>query len=163
MGELVLARRPGERRAYVLPGAGTLRFGRWLYTKPIAEAGGRRWKLNRRGVLRYRATARDERTGELVIDMRLRRGGSSFSVDGRRLEWTPGQAWDRDSLLREGGREIASFTRGALGPGVLTVTVADDAYVPPLALLLGCFLVIASSQDTAAAAGAGGGGAGASG
>jgi hypothetical protein len=145
--ELVLQSLEGEFRAYELPGVGTLRFGKTLYSKTLAESGGRTWTLGRPGVLRPRVTATELQTRVIAIDVRLRRGRGDFTLDGRQLAWTRASGRIR-WCLGEGDRELARFDGPEPGRPLVKVTVADDARLAPLVLLLGCFMTLASDQDS---------------
>jgi hypothetical protein len=112
--ELELTRAPGDRRLYVLPGVGTLRFQGLLSRAATADVDGSSWRFARSGFWQRRVLATDA-AGTTVGDFTpntLRRGGT-LHWNGRELTLRPASAWRERYALADGERELASSTPGA--------------------------------------------------
>jgi hypothetical protein len=154
MTELELTRSPDDRKVYVLEGVGTLRLDGWLSRGATAEAGGRSWRLGRRGFLRTQVEA-TEASGAVAgrYEPRgLRRGGTVRWGD-RSYELRAASRWRERYALADGDRELALFDGKGWGKRPVRVSVADLDAVEPALLLFGAYVVRGLAEDASAAAG----------
>jgi hypothetical protein len=154
MHELELTRTPHERRLYSLGGVGTLRLEGWAARVATAEAGGRSWRIARRGLLGRTVDASDG-SGSVVGEFRperLRRGGA-VTWNGRELALRPASRWRERYALVEDDRELAVYDSRGWGRRPVSVRVGDLAAVDPGLLLFGAFVVRGLAEESAAVAG----------
>jgi hypothetical protein len=155
MAELQLERTPGERRVYALEGLGTLRLTGLTSRTGVAEAGGRRWELGRRGFWRRGVQATDE-AGAVVGEFEprgLRRGGTVRWGSGE-LTLRPASRWRERYALAAGDRELAVLDGKGKGWGrrPVSVTVDDGEALDPGLLLFAAFVVRRLAEDAGGAA-----------
>jgi hypothetical protein len=156
MADLELARTRGDRRLYALADLGTLRLTGWASRGAIAEAGGRSWRIARRGFWRRVIVATDD-AGAAVGEFEprgLRRGGT-VRWAGRELTLRPASSWRERYALAEADRELAVLDGKGWGRRPVTITVEDPA-VDPALLLFAAFIVRGLAEDAGSGAGAGG-------
>ncbi len=155
MAEIALTRERGDRRLHVLEGVGTLRVGGGLRRTAVAEAGGRRWNLRSRGVLRREVSATEEGgapAGAFRADT-WRRGGDLRWGD-RRLSLRGDSLWRSRYALRDGDVVLATVEGRGWGRRPVRVVVDDPAAIDPGLLLLACFVVDALTGDDSSSASA---------
>jgi hypothetical protein len=154
--DLELTRARGDRRLYVLPGVGTLRFQGFVSRAATAEAEGGSWRFGRRGFWQRDQLATDA-AGASVGDFTpntLRRGGT-VHWNGRELTLRAASAWRDRYALSDGERELAVLDAKSWGKQPVKVTVSDLGAVEPALLLFAAFVVRGLAEDTAGAAAAG--------
>jgi hypothetical protein len=154
--DIELTRVGGDRRLFVLPGVGTLRFQGLLSRAATADAEGRSWRFGRRGFWQRDLLATDA-GGATVGDFTpntLRRGGP-LHWNGRELTLRPASAWRERYALSDGERELAVLDAKSWGKQPVKVTVHDLGAVEPALLLFAAFVVRGLAEDTAGAAAAG--------
>ena len=94
MADHELRRDSQDRRSYVLPGIGTLRFTGLASRGAVAEADGSTWQFSRRGFWQRGIEAADAegRVVGVFEPNALRRGGH-LHWDGWELELRPASSW----------------------------------------------------------------------
>jgi hypothetical protein len=155
--ELELKRAPQDRRLYALDGVGTLRSDGLFSSNWSAEAGGRSWRLTRRGFWSRRVQAIDT-AGVVVGEFEpnaVRRGGK-LRWNGRELTLRAASSWRERYALAGGDRELAVLDGKGWGsrPVKVTVVVEPDAVEPGL-LLFAAFVVRGLARDADGSAGGG--------
>ena len=154
--DLELTRAPGDRRLYVLPGVGTLRFQGLFSRCATAEVDGRTWRFAARGFWQRSLLATDA-SGTTVGDFTpniLRRGGT-LHWNGRELTLRPASAWRERYAVADDERELAVLDAKSWGRQPVRVSVDDLGAVEPALLLFAAFVVRGLAEDTAGAAAAG--------
>ena len=153
MGELELTRTVNDRRTYALGDVGTLQIKGWGSRAARAEADGRRWELERRGVWRRSVAATDETGATLgrFTAHGMRRGGS-LQWEHRELVLRPASRWRERYALTDGGRELAVIDSRGWGRRPLKVTLDDPRGLDPGLLLFAVFIVRGLANDAAASA-----------
>jgi hypothetical protein len=155
MPELELTRSREDRKLYVLDGVGTLRVRGWTSRGATAEADGRSWELERRGIFTSVFAATDA-SGTAVGAFRgrtLRRGGT-LQWGARELELRPASAWRSRFALADGERELAIFDGKGWGKRPVAVVVDDLSAIDPGLVLFTAFVVRGLAEDASSAAGA---------
>ena len=154
MIELELTRSARDRRLYELAGIGTLRLEGLASRRALAQAGGRRRAIARRGFWgrAMEATAEDGTVAGRFDPRSIRRGGTVW-WGGRELALRPASAWRERYALAEGGRELALLEGKGWGRRpVSKVSLADE--LEPGLVLFTAFVVRGLAEDANAAAGA---------
>jgi hypothetical protein len=154
--ELELTRAPGDRRLYVLPGVGTLRFQGLLSRAATADVDGSSWRFARSGFWQRRVLATDA-AGTTVGDFTpntLRRGGT-LHWNGRELTLRPASAWRERCALADGERELAVLDARSWGKQPVKISVDDLGAVEPGLILFAAFVVRGLAEEAAGAAAAG--------
>jgi hypothetical protein len=157
MPEIELTRTPGDRKLYVLEGAGTLRLRGWTGRAATAEttAGDRSWELVQRGVFRTVIEATDAAgTPVGAYEPRTFRRGGALTWQGRDFGLRPASSWKQRYALTDGERELATIEGKGWGKRPVKVDVADLAALPSGLLLFAVYVVRARAEDAQAAAGA---------
>jgi hypothetical protein len=157
MADLELTRSAHDRRLYVLEGVGTLRLGGLFSRSGVAEAGGRRWTLARRGLLGrpIEAMGDDGAVVGAFAGRAIRRGGALHWGE-REYVLRPASAWRERYALALGDRELALLDGKGWGKRPVRVTVDDPSALDPGLLLFAAFVVHAAAEDAGSAAAAGG-------
>ena len=146
MRQTELAPDPDDRDRWVLPGVGTfLRTGR-TSRAATAEAAGRTWKIQRRGLVRTGFIATDE-SGEPAGELKNPTMGSGETLrwNGRELALRYDDA-HRAHALSDGDRALARFAPKVAGKRPLDVVI-EDPDVDPGLLLFAAFIVQAYADD----------------
>lgn len=154
MIEIELKRTSGDRRLYALAGVGTLRLDGVFSRKATAEAGGRVWRLSRRGFWQRVIEATDE-TGAAVGEFRPRdvRRGGTLRWGGRELTLRPSSVWRERYALAEGERELVVLDGKGWGRRPVKVTLLEPEVVEPGLLLFATFVVHALAEHAGSTAG----------
>jgi len=155
--ELELTRSRDDRRLYVLEGVGTLRLRGWLSRGATAEVEGRRWEIERRGIL-VPATEAFDAGGTVVGEFHgrvLRRGGT-LRWGERELELRPASVWRSRYALADGERELAVLDGKGWGKRPVAVVLDDPAAIDPGLLLFAVYVVRSLAEDSSSSASAGG-------
>jgi hypothetical protein len=154
MPELELTRSREDRKLYVLDGVGTLRLHGWTSRTATAEAGGRSWGIERRGLFTstFEATDASGTTVGAFHGRTLRRGGT-LQWGQRELELRPASAWRSRYALADGERELAIFDGKGWGKRPVAVVVADLSAIDPGLVLFTAFVVRGLAEDASSAAG----------
>jgi hypothetical protein len=154
MPELELTRSREDRKLYVLDGVGMLRLHRWTSRMATAEAEGRSWELERRGIFTSTFEATDV-SGTVVGAFRgrtLRRGGT-LSWGERELELRPASAWRSRYALADGERELAVLDGKGWGKRPVAIVVDDLRAIDRGLLLFAAFVVRGLAEDASSSAG----------
>jgi hypothetical protein len=154
MPELELTRSREDRKLYVLDGVGTLRLRGWTSRGATAEAEGRSWEIDRRGLFAPITEATDA-SGTVFGEFRgrtLRRGGTVLWGD-RQLELRPASAWRSRYALADGERELAVLDGKGWGKRPVAIVVDDLRAIDPGLLLFAAFVVRGLAEDASSAAG----------
>lgn len=156
MPDLDLTHARGDRRLYVLPGVGTLRFQGLLSRAATADAEGRSWRFERRAFWQRDLLATDDAgaTGGDFTPNTLRRGGT-LHWNGHELTLRAASAWRDRYALSDDERELAVLDAKSWGRQPVRVTVHDLGAAEPALLLFAAFVVRGLAEDTAGAAAAG--------
>lgn len=159
MPELELTRTPGDRKAYVLDGVGTLRLRGWFGRSASAETahGDRSWELTQKGVFRTLIEAFDSAGTPIgAYEPRAIRRGGSLTWHSHAYGLRPASAWKERYALTDGDRELAIIDGKGWGKRPVKVLVDDLSALPPGLLLFTVYVVrtLAENAQTAAAAGA---------
>jgi hypothetical protein len=159
MPELKLTRSREDRKLYVLNGVGTLRLRGWMSRAATAEAGGRGWEIERRGILTsvFAATDASGTTAGEFRGRTLRRGGT-LRWGARELELRPASAWRSRYALADGERELAVFDGKGWGKRPVAVTVDDLSAIDSALVLFAAFVVRGLAEDSSSAGSAAGAG-----
>lgn len=158
MPDLELTRTPGDRKLYVLEGAGTLRLRGWTGRSATAETtvGDRSWEISQRGVFRTVIEA-FAATGTPIgaYEPRTFRRGGALTWEGRDYGLRAASVWKERYALTdgEGERELAIIEGKGWGKRPVKVTVADPASLPPGLLLFAVYTVRALAENAQSAAG----------
>ena len=157
MADHELRRDSQDRRSYVLPGIGTLRFTGLASRGAVAEADGSTWQFSRRGFWQRGIEAADAegRVVGVFEPNALRRGGH-LHWDGWELELRPASSWKERYSLADGTRELARLDGKGWGSRPVVVTISDETATDHGLLLFTAFVVrgLAGDADAGAAAGA---------
>ncbi len=153
MTELELTRSPRDRRLYELAGVGTLRLEGLASRRALAQAGGRRWAIARRGFWQrtIEAVAEDGAVDGRFDPRSIRRGGTVW-WRGRELALRPASAWRERYALADGERELALFEGKGWGRRPVKVTLGEE--LDPALVLFTAFVVRGLAEDANTAAGA---------
>jgi hypothetical protein len=159
MPELELTRSREDRKLYALDGVGTLRLRGWLSRTATAEADGRSWEIERRGLFTsvFAATDASGTTAGEFRGRTLRRGGT-LQWGARELELRPASVWRSRYALADGERELAVFDGKGWGKRPVAVTVDDLGAVEPGLVLFAAFVVRGLAEDSSSAGSAAGAG-----
>jgi hypothetical protein len=152
MAELELTRTREDRRRYALADVGSLRLRGWLSRAATAEAAGRRWEIERRGLWRRAIEATDE-SGAAVGEFQpnaLRRGGT-LTWAGRELALQPASLWRERYALADGERDLALLDGRSWGRRPVRITVDDPGAIEPGLLLFAAFVVRGLAEDASSA------------
>jgi hypothetical protein len=152
MAELELTRTKEDRRTYALAGVGTLRLEGFFSRSATAEAGGRSWRLARRGLLGRRFEATDA-TGTVVgsFEPRSVRRGGALRWFGRELALRPASAWRERYALADGGDELAILDGRGWGRRPVKVSIESSSVEPGL-VLFAAYVVRGLAEDASGAA-----------
>jgi hypothetical protein len=154
MPELELTRSREDRKLYVLDGVGTLRLRGWTSRGATAEADGRSWEIERRGVFTstFEATDASGTTVGAFYGRTLRRGGT-LQWGQRELELRPASAWRSRYALADGERELAIFDGKGWGKRPVAVVIDDLSAIDPGLVLFAAFVVRGLAEDSSSTAG----------
>jgi hypothetical protein len=153
MTDLELTRVPGDRRLYSLEGVGTLRLQGFTSRAAIADAGGKKWRIARRGFWQRVIQATHEASA-LVGEFEprsLRRGGALRWESGE-LTLRPASHWRERYALADGSRELAVLDGKSWGRRPVMVTLDDAETIDPGLLLFAVFVVRGLAEDAGAVA-----------
>jgi hypothetical protein len=152
--ELRLTRDAHDRRLFRLDGVGSVRLLGWTSRRGEAEADGRSWSFERRGLVRTQVIAADS-AGTVVgaFERRTWRRGGSLRWNDRALRLEPASAWRERYALTEDGRELALLAARSWGKNPVNMTVPDRGAVEPPLLLFAAFVARGLAADADAAAG----------
>jgi hypothetical protein len=154
--ELELTRVPGDRRLYSLASIGTLRLTGLLGRSAVAEAGGSRWRLVRRGFWRQEIEAVRE-AGEVegeFVPRAIRRGGN-LRWGARALTLTPASSWRERYTLVDGDCELVLLDGKGWGRRPVRITIQEPDAVDAGLLLFAAFVVRGLAEDAGSSASAG--------
>ena len=155
MPELELTRSRDDRRTYDLAGVGSMRLDGWLSRGAEAEAGGSRWRFNRRGMFKSGAEATNASgAAEGTFDGRALRRGGAIRWRGREFALRPASAWRERYALADGERELVLLDGKGWGKRPVKVTVEKPGAIEPGLLLFAAFVVRGLDEDAGSAAGA---------
>jgi hypothetical protein len=154
MPELELTRSREDRKLYVLDGVGTLRLRGWTSRAATAEAEGRSWEIERRGIFTsgFEATDASGATVGAFHGRTLRRGGT-LQWGERELELRPASAWRSRYALADGERELAIFDGKGWGKRPVAIVVDDLGAIDPGLVLFTAFVVRGLAEDASSAGG----------
>jgi hypothetical protein len=155
--ELELRRADHDRRLYALESVGTVRLSGIGSRAGTAEAGGKRWRIGRRGFWRRHIVAADDSGTEVgAFEPRSLRRGGGLRWAGRELTLRPSSAWRERYALADGEEELAVLDGKSWGRRPVKVTIDDAQSLEPGLLLFAAFVVkgLAADAGTTAAAGA---------
>ena len=142
MIELELTRTSSDRRLYALGGIGTVRLEGLFSTGATAEAGGSRWRIDKRGFWQRELEATDA-SGAVVgefVPRDIRRGGTLRWRD-RELTLRPVSSLRERYALSEGDRELVVLDGKGWGKRPVKITLPDPAANEPGLLLFTAFVV----------------------
>jgi hypothetical protein len=132
---------------------GVLRLGGWASRWATIEAGGRRWGVARRGLLRTVIQATDP-AGTVVgaYEGRSLQRGGTLRWEGRDYRLGPSSRWkERYALAGEDERALDTL-EGTWGKRPVRVELADGVTIEPGLLLFAAFVVRTLADDAASAA-----------
>jgi hypothetical protein len=156
MADIELKRSQQDRRLYELEGVGAIRLEGAFSRRATAEAGGRTWRIVRRGFWQQRLQAIDA-AGAVVGEFeprKLRRGGT-LRWAGRELELRPASSWRERYALADGDRELAVLDGKGWGKRPVAVTLeGQPGGVEPGLLLFAVFVVRGLAEDAGSSASA---------
>jgi hypothetical protein len=158
MPELELTRTPGDKKLYVLEGAGTLRLRGWTGRSATAEtpAGDRSWELVHRGLFRTVLEASDAAGTPIgAYEPRTFRRGGALTWQGRDYGLRAASAWKQRYALTDGDRELATIEGKGWGKRPVRVSIDDPSALPPGLLLFAAYVVRALAEDAQSAAAGG--------
>lgn len=155
MKEIELTRVPKDRRLYRLEGIGTVRLDGWFGRTGRAEADGRGWRFERRGLFGRRIEASDE-TGSVAGEFTprdIRRGGM-LRWGTRELRLQPVGLRER-YVLTEDDRDLVLLDAKGWGRRPVKITISDPSAIDAGLLLYAAFVVhqLAGDANTAASTG----------
>jgi hypothetical protein len=154
--ELELRRTDHDRRLYALESVGTVRLSGLASRTGTAEAGGKSWRIGRRGFWRRALVAADESGTEVgAFEPRSLRRGGALRWAGRELTLRPSSAWRERYALEDGEKELAVLDGKSWGRTPVKVTVDDAQSLEPGLLLFAAFVVKGLAADAGATAAAG--------
>ena len=157
MADIELKRSQDDRRLYGLDGVGTLLLEGMFSRRATAEAGGRTWRIVRRGFWRQALEAVDP-AGTVVGEFQprgLRRGGT-VRWAGRELQLRPASSWRERYALADDDRELAILDGKGWGKRPVALTIDDPGAVEPGLLLFAVFVVRGLAEDAGSSASAAG-------
>jgi hypothetical protein len=154
MPELELTRSREDRKLYVLDGVGTLRLRGWTSRTATAEANGRSWEIERRGIFTstFEATDASGTTVGAFSGRTLRRGGA-LSWGERKLELRPASVWRSRYALADSERELAVLDGKGWGKRPVAIVVDDLGAIDPALLLFAAFIVRGLAEDASSSDG----------
>src|SRR4051794_37887624 len=154
MKNLELRRTPGDRALYALETIGTLRLEGLFSSRATAEAGGRSWRLGRRG-LWGKLQALD--TAGTVVGTFERRfaGGGTLRWGDRELTLRRASVFRERYALADGYDEIALLDAKGWGKRPVTISVDERGALDAGLLLYAAFVVHTIARDNAGTAAAG--------
>jgi hypothetical protein len=154
MPELELTRSRDDRKLYVLAGVGTLRLHGWTSRTATAEAAGRSWEIERRGIFTSTFEATDA-SGTTIgaFHGRILRGGGTVYWGERELELRPASAWRSRYALADGERELAILDGKGWGKRPVAIVVDDLRAIDPGLLLFAAFVVRGLAEDASSSDG----------
>lgn len=155
MPELELTRSREDRKLYALDGVGTLHLHGWMSRTATAEADGRSWEIERRGIFTstFEATEAGGATAGVFHGRMLRRGGT-LSWGERELQLRPSSVWRSRYALADGERELAVFDGKGWGKRPVAVTVDDLSALDAGLILFAALVVRRLAEDASSAGGA---------
>ncbi len=154
MPELELTRSREDRKLYVLDGVGTLRLRGWTSRTATAEAAGRSWEIERRGIFTsvFEATDASGTTVGAFRGRTLRRGGT-LQWGARELELRAASAWRSATRWLTANASWRSSTARAGSKRPVAVIVDDVSAIDPGLVLFAAFVVRGLAEDASSAAG----------
>ena len=156
MLELELRRTDHDRRLYALESVGTVRLSGLVSRTGTAEAGGRSWRIGRRGFWQRTIVATDESGTEVgEFEPRSVHRGGTLRWAGRELRLRPASAWRERYALADGERELVVLDGKSWGRSPVKVTVEDPQSLEAGLLLFAAFVVRGLAADAGASAAAG--------
>jgi hypothetical protein len=152
MAELQLTRSADDRRLYALGELGTLRLDGLMKRAATAEAGDRRWLMERSGMFKSSIVATDPAgvvAGE--FDARTFKRGGTLTWAGRDLALEPDSFWKQRYALLDGDRTLATIEGRTGGKRPIDLSVDDPTTIDPGLLLFAAFVVHCLARDAQAA------------